>query len=256
MRHREEVVAAEVVAVAAGLRMRLVAEADISAVVECVSAVAAVARVSAARPVSAAHHASLADRRFRGLRGDPVSAASVHLRCAATLPAGGPTRSANVRSTSVQNVLNSRAVAGALHSRAALRNPNTRAQIAATAATAGWHDGRGRGGWWRHRNGGYGWVGPLFWPFAYYDIYNYTLWGSGYDDPFWDYGYSDIYAGIFSPYGYNDLSSYRSQGGSGQVSAGQTLRSQTATPDQLAQMCGDDSHDIAGLPIDQIQEAI
>jgi LTXXQ motif family protein len=168
----------------------------------------------------------------------------------------GPTRSANVRSTSVQNALNSRAVAGALHSRAALRNPNTRAQIAATAATAGWHDGRGRGGWWRHRNGGYGWVGPLFWPFAYYDIYNYTLWGSGYDDPFWDYGYGDIYAGIFSPYGYDDLSSYRSQGGSGQVSARQTQRSQTATPDQLTQMCGDDSHDIAGLPIDQIQEAI
>ena len=89
MRHREEVVEAEVVAVA-GLRMRLVAEADISAAVECVLAVAAVARVSAARPVSAAHNASLAGRRYRGLQGDPVSVASVHLRCAATgLPAAG-----------------------------------------------------------------------------------------------------------------------------------------------------------------------
>ena len=117
------------------------------------------------------------------------------------------------RSAAVSHALNSRAIAGPLHNRAALLNPNTRARIAATAATAGWHDGRGRDGWWRHRNGGYGWVGPVFWPFAYYDFYDYTMWGYGYDDPFWDYGYGDIYAGIFSPYGYDDLSGYWPQGG-------------------------------------------
>jgi LTXXQ motif family protein len=157
--------------------------------------------------------------------------------------------------------LNSRAIAGPLHNRAALLNPNTRARIAATAATAGWHDGRGHDGWWRHRNGGYGWVGPLFWPFAYYDFYEYAMWGYGYDDPFWDYGYGDIYAGVFSPYGYDDLSGYWPQGsyqgsGSRRVGAQQTNAAQTAAPDQLAQMCGDDSRDIAGLPIDQIQKAI
>jgi LTXXQ motif family protein len=164
-------------------------------------------------------------------------------------------RSANARSDAVRNALNSRAVSGALHNRAALVSPNTRAQIAATAATAGWHDGRV--GWWRHRNGGYGWVGPLFWPFAYYDIYDYALWGYGYDDPFWDYGYGDIYAGIFSPYDYNDLAGYWQQAGNGnRVSARRTEIARTATPDQLAQMCGEDSRDIAGLPIDQIQQAI
>jgi hypothetical protein len=161
----------------------------------------------------------------------------------------------------VNHALNSRAIAGPLHNRAALLNPNTRARIAATAATAGWHDGRGRDGWWRHRNGGYGWVGPVFWPFAYYDFYDYAMWGYGYDDPFWDYGYGDLYAGIFSPYGYDDLSGYWSQGsvqgsGGSRVSARQAFASQTSTPDQLAQMCGDDSRDIAGLPIDQIQNAI
>jgi hypothetical protein len=142
-----------------------------------------------------------------------------------------------------------------MHNRAALINPNTRAHIAATAATAGRRDGRGGGGWWRHRNGGYGWVGPLFWPFAYYDIYDYTLWGYGYDDPFWDYGYGDIYAGLFSPYGYDDLAGYW-QGGGRRVGARATSETSSKTPDQLAQLCGDDSRDIAGLPIDQIQQAI
>ena len=166
------------------------------------------------------------------------------------------TRSANVGSTAVRNALNSRAVAGALQNRAALTHPNTRAQIAATAATAGWHDGHHHDGWWRHRHGGFGWVGPLFWPFAYYDIYDYTLWGYGYDDPFWDYGYGDIYAGIFSPYGYDDLTGYWPQGGNGHRVGTRQTGAQTAAPDQLAQMCGEDSRDIAGLPIERIQQAI
>jgi hypothetical protein len=172
-------------------------------------------------------------------------------------------RTANVRSNAVRNALNSRAVAGALQNRAALRNANARAQISASAATAGWHDGRGgRDGWWRHRHGGYGWVGPLFWPFAYYDISDYALWGYDDDPLFWDYGYNDIYAGLFAPYGYDDLAGYLPAGPAGpgtagsQGTVGRATGSGTATTEQIAQLCGDDSRDIAGLPIDQIQQAL
>jgi hypothetical protein len=170
---------------------------------------------------------------------------------------------ANLRSRAVRNALNSRGVAGALHNRAALRNFNARAQIAATAATAGWHDRHGRDGWWRHRHGGYGWVGPLFWPFAYYDMYDYAMWGYGDDPGFWDYGYDDIYAGLFAPYGYDDLAGYLPESAgvsasspSGNERSRSESRTGAATPEQLTQMCGDDSRDIAGLPIDQIQQAI
>src|SRR5580704_16356321 len=137
--------------------------------------------------------------------------------------------------------------------------PVARVQVAAGSALAGWHGGRGVNGWWQHGDGSYGWVGPLFWPFAYYDIYDYAMWGYGYDDPFWDYGYGDIYAGLFSPYGYDDLAGYLPQGGGGpQASIQQPsgTSAQAAVSDQLAQMCGEDSRDIAGLPIDQIQQAI
>jgi hypothetical protein len=125
-----------------------------------------------------------------------------------------------------------------------LSNPVARGQIAAAAALAGWHGGHGANGWWQHGTGGYGWVGPLFWPFAYYDIYDYTIWG---DYGFWDYGYPDIYAGIFAPYGYADLAGYMAERGRG--------RRHDRVP-SLGQMCGDDSRDVAGLPIDQIQQAI
>jgi hypothetical protein len=188
-------------------------------------------------------------------RSSPNTAFS-HNRNAAT---PGQNLRANARSNAVRSALNSRAVAGALHNRNALRNPNARAQIIANAATAGWRGGHGdQNGWWRHRHGGYGWVGPLFWPFAYYDIYDYAMWD---DAPFWDYGYDDIYAGMFAPYGYDDLSGYLPQGGgspggSPRRSVRPTTGTETESADQLTQMCGEDSRDIAGLPIDQIQQAI
>jgi len=154
----------------------------------------------------------------------------------------------------VRNALNSHTVAGALHNRTALLSPNTRAQIAARAATAGW-SGSGSTGWWRHNHGGFGWVGPVFWPFAYYDIYDYALWGYGYDPLFWDYGYNDIYAGVFAPYGYDDLIGYLPPNRS-QVTVGRVSNARAEMPNQLAQLCGEDSRDIAGLPIDQIQQSL
>jgi hypothetical protein len=165
-----------------------------------------------------------------------------------------------MRANAVHHALAGGAVAGALHNHNALRNPEARAHIAAAAATAGWR-GHGRnGGWWRHNHGGYGWVGPLFWPFAYYDLSDYAMWG--YDPSLWDYGYGDIYAGIFAPYGYDDLAGYLPSGGGGVVpSSTGTASSANPQPsnapnDEVAQMCGDDSQEIAGLPIDKIQQAI
>ncbi len=111
--------------------------------------------------------------------------------------------------------MNSRSFTRAFSKTGALHSPHTRAGLTARAATAGWHHhGRGNG-WWRHHNGGYGWVGPLFWPFAYYDMYDYALWGDDYDDSFWGYGYDDIYAGLFTPYGYDDLTGYLPPASSG-----------------------------------------
>jgi hypothetical protein len=172
------------------------------------------------------------------------------------------TRLNSGRTQAVRNTLNSRSVAGALQNRNALRNPNNRANIVASAAMAGRFQRHGGAGWWHHRNGGYGWVGPLFWPFAYNDFYDYALWGDDYDTSFWGYGYDDIYAGMFSPYGYDDLAGYLPRGGGGdtgpvtQGSGASGPAMARGEPSQLMQMCGDDSSDIAGLPIDQFRQMI
>jgi hypothetical protein len=146
----------------------------------------------------------------------------------------GRIRTASLRSQDVRNAMDS-----------GLSNPAARRQIVAAAALAGWHGGHSANGWWRHGDGGYGWVGPLFWPFAIYDIYDYTIWGDGIG--FWDYGYPDIYAAIFAPYGHDDLAAFTGPSPIGR-------RHRRVPP--LQQLCGDDSREIAGLPINQIQQAI
>jgi hypothetical protein len=116
-----------------------------------------------------------------------------------------------------------------------------------------------------HRFGVFGWVGPLFWPYAFSDIYCDIFWGYwgygcaapywslAYGNPFWDYGYSDIYGGLFSPFTFADLAPYLPNG----PSSVRHARSRgTATASSIAQMCGDDTREVAGWPIDRIQQLV
>lgn len=183
-----------------------------------------------------------------------------NLAAAAMAPHGfNAVRSANA----VNRALTAAPVRDALQTTGGLRDPATRALVTASVATAAWHGfaGAHQDHWWRHRHGGFGWVGPVFWPFAYYDIYDYALWGDGYDPSFWDYGYTDLYAAVFDPYGYDDLIGYAeylpSYVGRSRANAYASMRTDDrARPATLTQMCGDDRRDIAGLPTDSVAQTI
>ena len=56
--------------------------------------------------------------------------------------------------------------------------------------------------WWR---GGIvvGWIGPVFWPYAYNDFFDYVLSPHAYDG-FWPYAYDDVYYGLYGRYAYVD----------------------------------------------------
>jgi hypothetical protein len=104
----------------------------------------------------------------------------------------------------------------------------------------GWHPG------W-HPYNHVGWLGPVFWPYAYGDLFYYSLWPDdyGYYDPFWVYGYGDIYQGVFSP----DIYDQYVQG------SGAPQRMATLTQ-SMAQSCDDEASEVTGWPIDQIQSAV
>jgi hypothetical protein len=41
------------------------------------------------------------------------------------------------------------------------------------------------------------WYGPVFWPYAYSDVFDYAFWPYGYDDGYWAYAYDDFFDGVF-----------------------------------------------------------
>ena len=55
-----------------------------------------------------------------------------------------------------------------------------------------------RRAWRRGLHAGFvAWYGPVFWPYAYSDIFDYTFWPYGYDEGYWAYAYDDFFDGIF-----------------------------------------------------------
>ncbi|BAL73701.1 hypothetical protein S23_04790 [Bradyrhizobium cosmicum] len=126
--------------------------------------------------------------------------------------------------------------------RGQLANPYVlRAALTAQAALSGWHGGRRPQGWWRHPDGSYGWVGPVFWPFAHDDLTNAIILGDATSLSL--YGYGDIYAAIFSPYAATELAAY---------TAPPTRRGRRVpTPDAIC-----DASDSGGLPVDRIAAAV
>ncbi len=54
-----------------------------------------------------------------------------------------------------------------------------------------------------------GWVGPLFWPYAYDDFVDYTFYPYAYDT-FWPYAYDDFYDGMFGGYAFGYGGTYAS----------------------------------------------
>lgn len=134
-------------------------------------------------------------------------------------------------------------------------------------------------GFWRHHNAygrhwnrwyrGYGWYGPVFWPYAYGDVFAFALWPYDYYDPFWDYGPDWILSSLFWPlgepgyyYGYgadNGVYDY------GDIYGVQTARRRTTTGPATASVipaaqredaCGSLAPGVAQFPVARLEKVI
>lgn len=175
-----------------------------------------------------------------GLRGGPVGVARFavghmfglsRLRHSRMAVRGGRYRSAALRARDPRGA-----------DRSQLSNPYVlRAALTAQAALAGWQGGRRAQGWWRHPDGSYGWVGPVFWPFAHDDLTNAIIFGDTTSLSL--YGYGDLYAALFTPYAAAELAAYTEPRGrrARKVPAAETL-------------C--EASDTGGLPVERIASAV
>ena len=103
------------------------------------------------------------------------------------------------------------------------------------------------------------WLGPVFWPYAYSDIFEYTFWPSGYDPGYWAYAYDDfvdtVFWGADSPY--SAYASLSPEGGG--ASAGYSYQARaraSASPQALRQLCADPEKGVTAWPIASITRAV
>jgi hypothetical protein len=117
--------------------------------------------------------------------------------------------------------------------------------------------------WRRHRPfpAVIGWVGPLFWPYAYDDFIDYTFYPYAYDT-FWPYAYDDFYDGMFGAYAegyggtyaavgppesYGGRRSAKGNGGRASVSAGRSVG---------ADLCSGQTPGLTDWPIERIAQTV
>jgi LTXXQ motif family protein len=138
---------------------------------------------------------------------------------------------------------------------------------------------------WKHNNKFFGrrvfavWFGPIFWPYAFYDLFDYVFWVCDgyyyysygcYDSygPFWAYGYDDLFGGIYWPYAYGGYGGYggdyRGYGSSDryrrrhQVARNdpRSIGPRGERPDELTQLCGGEAASLVHFPFDRIEQKV
>ncbi|WGS01363.1 Spy/CpxP family protein refolding chaperone [Bradyrhizobium sp. ISRA443] len=130
------------------------------------------------------------------------------------------------------------------------------AQAALVARQGGWAP---RHSWRRgHRAVFVAWLGPVFWPYAYSDIFDYTFWSYAYEPSYWAYAYDDFVDTVFwdtsSPY-----SAYASIYPGNYPATGGRYRSRQraeTSPQAIKQLCGEPDKGVTAWPLADIARAV
>lgn len=110
-----------------------------------------------------------------------------------------------------------------------------------------------------------GWIGPLFWPYAYDDFVDYTFYPYAYDT-FWPYAYDDFYEGMFGAYALGYGGTYASVGPSSGDYGGRYARSGSARGRYArasaggrnieADLCSGQTAGLTDWPIERIAQTV
>ena len=95
-----------------------------------------------------------------------------------------------------------------------------------------------------------GFVGPLFWPYAYEDFVDYTFWPYAYDT-FWPYAFDDVFEGI---YGTEGAYAYAGSAASGAAYASSRRRRTAALTAGSWQICSGQAQGLTDFPIERIAQ--
>ena len=147
-----------------------------------------------------------------------------------------------------------------LNRNATLANASTTNTAGPRVASGNWAARRA----WRHhwRAPFVAWFGPVFWPYAYSDIFDYTFWPYGYDPDYWGYAYDDLFdsvfwadAGPYPEYAYAEPD-YGYYGGGGRSSRSYRSSSHRTSTAAVRELCGNPGNGITAWPFGEIRNAV
>jgi hypothetical protein len=139
-------------------------------------------------------------------------------------------------------------------------NADPNAQVALAARLNGWAP---RNAWRHHARANFvPWLGPVFWPYAYADIFDYTFWPYAYDDAYWAYAYDDFLDTVFWDVG-SPYSAYASiapdeylEPGSAMVGSSRLVERSGLSQRALRQLCSNPGQGITAWPFADITRII
>jgi hypothetical protein len=107
------------------------------------------------------------------------------------------------------------------------------------------------------------WRGPVYYPYAYNDVFYYTFWPDAYDPGYWAYAYDDFFDGVFFPDGapYEEYAAEGPYVGAyGSTTTGSATARTSSTPGRItkatADFCADQAKGITAWPLEQIAQAV
>ncbi|HEY5279845.1 MAG TPA: Spy/CpxP family protein refolding chaperone, partial [Pseudolabrys sp.] len=110
---------------------------------------------------------------------------------------------------------------------------------------------------WRHhaRAPFIAWYGPVFWPYAYTDVFDYTFWPEGYDDGYWAYAYDDFVDGLF--WGEEGPpAEYTSDYASAPASSGESAAPAPVRYAAVQELCKQPGNGVTAWPIADIEKKV
>jgi hypothetical protein len=122
--------------------------------------------------------------------------------------------------------------------------------------------------WWKHHHHHHfvfgfvlGFIGPVFWPYAYDDCFDYLFWPYAYDT-FWPYAFDDVYQGIYGGYAPqyyapDDVYAYAGAPASSAVYSSATGVSRpSAALAGGSQICSGQAQGLTDFPIERIAQQV
>lgn len=129
-------------------------------------------------------------------------------------------------------------------------------QTALAARENGWAP---RKAWRRgHRAAFVAWLGPVFLPYAYSDIFDYTFWSYAYEPGYWAYAYDDFVDTVFwdtkSPY--SAYASINPDDYAGAAGRSRSRQRADMSPQAIKQLCGEPDKGVTAWPLADIARAV